>query len=101
MSPASYRAAPPRVGSHYLTGAVASVQIAYFFVGDGLGVEVVALPFGVGVTVTLPPLGAAATARWIASSSCFCAAPYAAKSPSRSAFCPAAYAAWMSASALV
>ena len=30
MSPASYRAAPPRVGSEYLTGTSAQSQIGYF-----------------------------------------------------------------------
>ena len=55
-------------------------------VGVAVGVAVVV---GDGVTVTEPPLGAAATARWMASLSCFCAVPYAAKSPALSAFCPA------------
>ena len=121
MSPASYRAAPPRVGNENLTRARRDHQIAGYaalarpltrswivclihdmswikhtiqdlWSSRGQFVVVgVTVAVGVGVTVNEPE-GAAAAARASASLSRFCASPYAAKSPALSAASPSAYA---------
>src|SRR5665647_149848 len=96
MSPASYRAAPPRVGKCkpyanrtdtpnpsgcHCFRCAHGLEVA---LGPGAAVPLVAAGFG---SVTEPE-GAAAIADAVAACSRFCASPYAAKSPFFKASCP-------------
>src|SRR6478609_3160416 len=120
MSPASYRAAPPRVGMPLVYGHRRGDPNRWRFavvgagaqrgpehepkgqpVGVAVGVAVaVALGVAPGVSVTLPD-GAAAAAAAIAALSRVCASPYLAKSPALRAASASLTACWASASALV
>src|SRR4249919_334042 len=126
MSPASYRAAPPRVGMSLVYGHRRGDPNRRWFVvfgagircrpehepgvgsvgggqpvGVALGVAVaVALGVAPGVSVTLPD-GAAAAASAMAALSRACASPYFVKSPALSAASASLTACWASARALI
>src|SRR5664280_416171 len=100
MSPASYRAAPPRVGSckpyANRTGTpnpLGSQRIARVHgLAVALGVGAAGVLVAPGAGRLTEPEGAAATAWAIAACRRCCAAPYPAKSPFFRAVCPSEYA---------
>src|SRR4051794_17856280 len=100
MSPASYRAAPPRVGKSNVTRNLRQVQIGVMSdrvagserlaaAGDSPAAAGRHGRPGQGFDADL---GEASTARWRASLSLACACPYAEKSPRRRAASPSTYA---------
>src|ERR1035437_4938060 len=107
MSPASYRAAPPRVGSckPYANRAgtpnpLGSQRFTRVHgLAGALGVGAAGALVAPGAGRVTEPEGAAATAWAIAACRRCCAAPYPAKSPFFRAVCPSEYAFWIAARA--